>query len=88
MMGRLVVFGATGDLTGRFLLPALAQLSAAGELPHGFSVIGAARARYDDDAFRVNASDQLEQHAGGELPPTSGSAGGRTAFRSPSIPIR
>lgn len=63
MIGRLVVFGATGDLTGRFLLPALAQLSAAGQLPRGFRVIGASRARWDDDAFRANAGDQLEQHA-------------------------
>jgi glucose-6-phosphate 1-dehydrogenase len=51
MVGRLVVFGATGDFPGRFLLPALAQLSAAGHLPHGFRVIGADRARWDDDAF-------------------------------------
>jgi glucose-6-phosphate 1-dehydrogenase len=63
MIARLVLFGATGDLTDRFLLPALAQLSAAGQLPHGFSVIGAARARWDDDAFRINARQQLEQHA-------------------------
>lgn len=30
MIGRLVVFGATGDLSGRFLLPARAQQSTAG----------------------------------------------------------
>ena len=35
MIGRLVVFAATGDLAGRFLLSALAQLSAAGQLPYG-----------------------------------------------------
>jgi glucose-6-phosphate 1-dehydrogenase len=67
MIGRLVVFGATGDLMGRFLLPALAQLSAAGELPEGFSVVGAARAPWDDHAFRVDAHEQLERHAG-EIP--------------------
>jgi glucose-6-phosphate 1-dehydrogenase len=64
MIGRLVIFGATGDLTRRFLLPALAQLSAAGQLPPGFTVFGAAPTRWDDGAFRVNAREQLEQHAG------------------------
>jgi glucose-6-phosphate 1-dehydrogenase len=63
MIRRLVLFGASGDLTGRFLLPALAQLSAAGELPGEFTVLGAARQGWDDDAFRVHANDELEQHA-------------------------
>lgn len=64
MIGPLVVFGATGDLTGRYLLPALAELAGAGLLPQGFGMTGAARARWDDDAFRVHARNQLEQHAG------------------------
>ena len=42
MIERLVLLGATGDLAGRFLLPALAALHAAGELPDGFRVVGAA----------------------------------------------
>ena len=40
MIERLVLFGATGDLAGRYLLPALAALQAAGRLPDGFEVIG------------------------------------------------
>jgi glucose-6-phosphate 1-dehydrogenase len=63
MIRRLIIFGASGDLTGRFLLPALAQLSAAGELPDDFTVVGAARTGWDDDAFRGHAQAQLDEHA-------------------------
>jgi glucose-6-phosphate 1-dehydrogenase len=61
---RLVLFGATGDLAGRYLLPALAALHAAGELPEGFEVVGTAREELDDAAFRQVAASRLEEHAG------------------------
>lgn len=60
---RLALFGATGDLAGRFLLPTLARLLAARELPDGFEIVGAAREALDDDGFRRLASDQLGRHA-------------------------
>lgn len=63
MIRRLVVFGASGDLTGRFLLPALAQLSATSKLPNDFTILGAARKEWDDGAFRRYADEQLEEHA-------------------------
>jgi glucose-6-phosphate 1-dehydrogenase len=65
MIERLVLFGATGDLAGRYLLPALAALQAAVRLPSAFSVIGASREKLDDVAFRRSAREQLEQHAAG-----------------------
>jgi glucose-6-phosphate 1-dehydrogenase len=74
MIHRLVVFGASGDLAGRFLLPALAELSAAAELPDDFTVLGAARTGWGDDEFRRYADDQLEQH-GADVP-----AGARKAL--------
>jgi glucose-6-phosphate 1-dehydrogenase len=43
MIERLVLFGATGDLAGRFLLPALASLQAAGRLPDGFQAVAVGR---------------------------------------------
>jgi glucose-6-phosphate 1-dehydrogenase len=43
VIDRLVIFGATGDLSGPFLLPGLAALAAAGRLPPGFQLIGAGR---------------------------------------------
>ena len=48
----LVVFGASGDLTARKLLPALARLAARRELPGRFAVVGIARTPWTDDDFR------------------------------------
>ncbi|MGC8626587.1 MAG: glucose-6-phosphate dehydrogenase [Acidimicrobiales bacterium] len=50
--GVLVVFGASGDLTHRKLLPALERLSHRRLLPAAFAVIGIARTEMTDDAFR------------------------------------
>jgi glucose-6-phosphate 1-dehydrogenase len=63
MIKRLAIFGATGDLTARYLLPGLAALQAAGELGDGFRLAGAGREDWDDDRFRHWAQAQLERHA-------------------------
>ena len=63
MIDRLVLFGATGDLAGRFLLPALAQLLAAGQLTDGFQVLAVGRETLDDDEFRRAAAATLDIHA-------------------------
>jgi len=47
-----VIFGASGDLTRRKLLPALYALAAEQRLPGGFSVVGAARSQWNDAQFR------------------------------------
>jgi glucose-6-phosphate 1-dehydrogenase len=70
MIDRLVLLGATGDLAGRYVLPALAALHAAGELPSAFSLSGAGRAQMDDAAFRRTVVDELARHAP-EAPPAS-----------------
>lgn len=62
-LDRLVILGATGDLAGRFLYPALAALLAADRLPATFSFIGAAREDLDDESFRRLVADRLEGHA-------------------------
>ncbi|HXH33537.1 MAG TPA: glucose-6-phosphate dehydrogenase, partial [Plantibacter sp.] len=49
----IVIFGASGDLTQRKLLPALYTLSTAQRLPPRFSVIGVARSPMDDAGFRM-----------------------------------
>jgi glucose-6-phosphate 1-dehydrogenase len=51
--GILVVFGASGDLTARKLMPALERLSRRRLLPPAFSVVGVARTPMDDDEFRT-----------------------------------
>jgi len=63
MIEKLLLFGATGDLASRFLLPALAELYDEGALPDGFCVVGAAIEDWDDETFRHHAARQLEQHA-------------------------
>lgn len=50
---QLVIFGASGDLTKRKLLPAIYNLAQAGLLPPSFAVIGFARQAMTDDAFRA-----------------------------------
>ena len=63
MIDRLVLFGATGDLTGRLLLPGLARLLETGRLPDGFTILGAAQEGLDDEAFRRSAAEALDRHA-------------------------
>lgn len=50
--GVLVVFGASGDLTHRKLLPALERLSRRRLLPAAFAIVGVARTDLSDDGFR------------------------------------
>jgi glucose-6-phosphate 1-dehydrogenase len=50
--GALVVFGASGDLTSRKLLPALGSLQRRRLLAPGFAVVGMARTLLDDEGFR------------------------------------
>lgn len=60
---RLVILGASGDLTGRYLLPALGQLTEAQLLPEGLDIVGVARDEWDDSAFGRHAAERLEEHA-------------------------
>jgi glucose-6-phosphate 1-dehydrogenase len=60
----LVIFGASGDLTRRKLLPALYRLSAGQRLPARFAVIGVARSAMTDDEFRHQFHDSLKEFAG------------------------
>ena len=63
MIERLVIFGATGDLTARYLLPGIVALWAAGRLPEEFRLTGAGREDWDTDRYRGWASEQLDRHA-------------------------
>ncbi|HWF21671.1 MAG TPA: glucose-6-phosphate dehydrogenase, partial [Acidimicrobiales bacterium] len=48
----MVIFGASGDLAARKILPALARLADRGALDNGFVVIGMARTQWTDEEFR------------------------------------
>jgi glucose-6-phosphate 1-dehydrogenase len=67
VISRLAIFGATGDLTARYLLPGLAALQAGGHLGDGLEVTGAGREEWDTGQFQRWAADQLGRHAG-EIP--------------------
>ncbi len=54
------VFGGTGDLALRKLLPALYLRDRDGQLPDGFRVIGVSRHTADDDAYRAMVRDALD----------------------------
>src|SRR5689334_3616214 len=53
-----IIFGASGDLTGRKLIPALYNLSCQGLLPEGFAVLGFAIDAMTDDEFRNKLRDE------------------------------
>src|SRR6201993_3553113 len=57
----VVIFGATGDLTHRKLVPALYNLAADGELPPAVTVIGFARRPKSDDDFRKEMEDAVKK---------------------------
>jgi len=55
----IVIFGATGDLTHRKLLPALYNLAIEQPLPAQFTVVGVARRPFTDEQFRQQALDSI-----------------------------
>src|SRR5215469_728881 len=55
----MVIFGATGDLTHRKLLPALYNLALEYPLPPQFTVVGVARRPFTDEEFRQQALDSI-----------------------------
>jgi glucose-6-phosphate 1-dehydrogenase len=57
----LVIFGATGDLAHRKLLPALYNLAHEGALPERFELIGVARSEFSHDEFREEARQSIER---------------------------
>src|SRR5262249_43727803 len=63
----IVLFGATGDLSRRKLLPGLFRLSQAGLLPTRFRIVATSRSDSTDEEFRTFARAALEEFG----PPTS-----------------
>jgi|SRR5262245_9036391 len=70
----LVIFGASGDLTRRKLLPALYQLSRGQRLPARFRVVGVARSEMSDEEFQRHFHDSLKEFAGVATPDDVSSA--------------
>jgi glucose-6-phosphate 1-dehydrogenase len=61
----IVIFGASGDLTSRKLIPALYELFHAKALPKGTCVVGVSRTDMSDDAWRTKLQSWVKEHAKG-----------------------
>ncbi len=59
----VVIFGASGDLTYRKLIPALYNIAADGDLPAALSVVGFARREKSDDSFRAELKEAVGKHS-------------------------
>jgi glucose-6-phosphate 1-dehydrogenase len=61
----LVIFGATGDLTRRLLMPALRNMHRDGLLPRDFGLLGVASRDIGEDGFRDHLRKGMEEFKGG-----------------------
>ena len=57
----MVIFGASGDLTKRLLMPAIYNLACDSLLPHNFALVGMARPEMTDQSFRDQMSQDIRQ---------------------------
>ena len=57
----IVVFGASGDLTKRKLLPAFYNLFVRGSMPKGFAIVGYSRTEMSDEEFIEQAHEHIQQ---------------------------
>jgi glucose-6-phosphate 1-dehydrogenase len=57
----LVIFGASGDLTWRKLIPAIYDLKEQTLLPENFAVLGVSRSEFSDDKFRRKMIDGIKK---------------------------
>src|ERR1700727_1526005 len=57
----VVIFGASGDLTRRKLMPALYNLAVGRGLPGAFAVVGVARRDVSDEGFRKEMKEGVSQ---------------------------
>src|SRR5438046_2789391 len=62
-----VIFGASGDLTQRKLIPAIYSLAYRRLLPEKFAVLGVARTPGSDDDFRTQMQQAVKNHARDEF---------------------
>jgi glucose-6-phosphate 1-dehydrogenase len=65
----IVIFGASGDLTKRKLVPALHNLSDAGLLPHQFGLVGVSRADMTSEQFRAQLDVEVAEFLGKDFRP-------------------
>ncbi len=62
----LVIFGGTGDLAKRKILPGLFRRFCSGQIPEGARIVGAARSEMDDTAYRQMVAEAIREFSGGD----------------------
>lgn len=67
----LIIFGASGDLTQRKLIPSLFSLYRRQHLPPNTRIVGYARRPYDDDSFRQLLREGVAEYAGKHFDPAA-----------------
>jgi len=60
----IVIFGASGDLTSRKLIPAIYSLHQKGRLPHDTNIVGFSRTAFSHDAWRQHLAESTTRFAG------------------------
>lgn len=56
----LAIFGASGDLAKRKLMPSLFELFSRGLMPEKFAVVGVSRTNFDDESFRKYVGENIK----------------------------
>ncbi len=59
----MVIFGVTGDLTARKLMPAIYDLNSEQPLPEGFTIVGVSHREWSDETLRNEMRKGVEEHA-------------------------
>jgi glucose-6-phosphate 1-dehydrogenase len=60
---KLIILGATGDLTGRYLMPAIAKLAEQNKLPISRPIVGVGQQDWTTERFRKHLAERLNAHA-------------------------
>ena len=63
----LVIFGASGDLTNRMLIPAIFSIKTQNLLPEKFAVIGVSRTELTTEGFRKKMKEGIHTYSGGRV---------------------
>ncbi len=79
----MVIFGASGDLTRRKLIPALYELRRKGRLPPDVRVVGVSRTRYTDESWRDYLEQKVREAVGTKFVPDVWHEFGRSLFYRP-----
>ncbi len=83
MAHTVVIFGASGDLTSRKLIPALYSLFHKGRLPKPTRIIGVARTKFTNEAWRKELEESTRKFAGKEFDPPAWQSFASSLFYHP-----